>query len=148
MTKKAIPATSVYMDGMGILIFGKSGAGKSRLAMALIERGASLISDDLTFVWKQGPRLYASGDKMKGCMEVRGIGIVQGFKVKKQAEIRFAVSLTDEYPERLPEQIKELSFENVNIPMFEIHKDEKYLLDLVKIAGKIVSNKLSLKLVK
>ena len=46
--RKIMHATSVYINGKGIVIFGKSGSGKSNLAIKLISFGAKLISDDQT----------------------------------------------------------------------------------------------------
>ena len=43
---KIIHASSVDINGKGVVILGKSGAGKSNLAIKLISMGAKLISDD------------------------------------------------------------------------------------------------------
>ena len=45
---KIIHASSVDINGKGVVILGKSGAGKSNLAIKLISMGAKLISDDQT----------------------------------------------------------------------------------------------------
>jgi HPr kinase/phosphorylase len=70
----------VCMDifGVGIIIRGGSGVGKSELALSLIERGHRLVSDDLVIIKKIGPRaLIASGNKNnKDFLALRGIGLV------------------------------------------------------------------------
>ncbi|MDR3112175.1 MAG: HPr(Ser) kinase/phosphatase [Elusimicrobiota bacterium] len=68
--------TNVY--GLGVLILGKSGIGKSECALELIERGHRLISDDVVNVQKRfGRSLVGSGIEVtKHLLEVRGMGII------------------------------------------------------------------------
>jgi serine kinase of HPr protein (carbohydrate metabolism regulator) len=70
-------ATSVAIDGVAVLIEGASGSGKSDLALRLIDRGATLVSDDQTLVVRAGKLLLARAPAtIAGRIEVRGIGIV------------------------------------------------------------------------
>lgn len=64
--------------GIGVLIRGESGIGKSECALGLIERGYSLVSDDVTRITSfEGRELVArSPDMTRYHMEVRGIGII------------------------------------------------------------------------
>lgn len=145
MADFAIHATSVFLNGLGILITGKSGIGKSSLALELIEQGGFLISDDVTFLREKDGKLYASCDeKWKGHLEVRGFGIVQGMPVKQEAIINYLIELVDEKVERMPNEISQKTYCRIDIPVFKINKDEKYLPTLVKIAGKIVLKEVSL----
>jgi serine kinase of HPr protein (carbohydrate metabolism regulator) len=57
---ETVHATCVAIDGRGILIRGRSGAGKSDLALRLIDRGARLVSDDYTILAASGGRLRAA----------------------------------------------------------------------------------------
>ena len=67
----------VDVRGVGVLIRGKSGVGKSETALGLIERGAALVADDMVYVRNVGGELVASAPEMsRGFMEVRGQGIV------------------------------------------------------------------------
>lgn len=68
----------VDVFGIGILIIGRSGIGKSELALDLILRGHRLISDDIVNVKKQPPStLYGtSSEIIKYHMEIRGLGII------------------------------------------------------------------------
>ncbi|HEY0281644.1 MAG TPA: HPr kinase/phosphatase C-terminal domain-containing protein [Rhizomicrobium sp.] len=62
----------------GVLLLGKSGAGKSDLALRLIALGAALVADDRTdlYVWHR--RLYARPPaRLAGLIEIRGIGILK-----------------------------------------------------------------------
>jgi len=67
----------VDMRGIGILIIGRSGAGKSETAIGLIERGASLVADDMVSIKYVGGELVATAPALsRGYMEIRGIGII------------------------------------------------------------------------
>ena len=77
LTSETLHATCVAIGDVAILITGPSGSGKSDLALRLIDRGATLISDDYTIVRRDGAMLLATTpDSIAGKMEVRGIGIV------------------------------------------------------------------------
>ena len=70
--------TMMDIKGIGTLIRGSSGVGKSECALALIERGHSLVADDLTRIQVIDEReLMASSMVLnRGHMECRGIGII------------------------------------------------------------------------
>jgi HPr kinase/phosphorylase len=70
--------TLMDVKGIGTLIRGKSGVGKSECALALIERGHSLVADDLVYVKLENERHLTgrSSDLNRGYMECRGLGIV------------------------------------------------------------------------
>jgi HPr kinase/phosphorylase len=71
-------ATLVDIKGVGVLLRGASGVGKSECALALIERGHSLVADDFVLVTLIGDRdLQGSSKELnRGYMECRGIGII------------------------------------------------------------------------
>lgn len=95
----------VFMEvfGMGVLILGKSGVGKSECALELVLRGHRLVSDDLVVIRRLGlDRLVGSGpEHLKFHMEVRGLGIINirelfGISsVSLQKELDLAVELVD-----------------------------------------------------
>jgi HPr kinase/phosphorylase len=64
--------------GVGVLIRGASGIGKSECVLGLIERGYSLVADDVTRITSlEGRELMATApDLTRNHMEVRGIGII------------------------------------------------------------------------
>ena len=79
----------VDMRGVGILIMGKSGSGKSEAAIGLLERGASLVADDMVRIKFVGGDLVATApDLSRGYMEVRGIGIINVANLYGLASIR------------------------------------------------------------
>ena len=76
------PTTSLHgcmvdIRGVGVLITGKSGSGKSETAIGLLERGASLVADDLVRIRLVGGELIACAPPLsRGYLEMRGIGII------------------------------------------------------------------------
>jgi HPr kinase/phosphorylase len=76
--KVAEHGTLMDVKGIGTLIRGKSGVGKSECALALIERGHSLVADDLVYITLHAERhlIGRSSDLNRGYMECRGLGIV------------------------------------------------------------------------
>lgn len=73
-----IHGTLLDVKGIGTLICGESGVGKSECALALIERGYSLVADDLTYIKRISDRelVGTSNDLSRGYMECRGLGII------------------------------------------------------------------------
>ncbi len=71
-------ASAVAVSGRGLLILGKSGAGKSGLAMRLIGLGATLVSDDRVIITRRGEALVASPpDTIAGLIEARDVGLMR-----------------------------------------------------------------------
>ncbi|MDE2110920.1 MAG: hypothetical protein KGJ79_07245 [Alphaproteobacteria bacterium] len=62
----------------GVLLLGKSGAGKSDLALRLIAAGATLVADDCCELFVSRRRLFARAPaRLRGLIEVRGVGIIK-----------------------------------------------------------------------
>jgi len=75
--------------GIGILIKGKSGAGKSETAIGLIERGGALIADDHVKIRNVNGQLTAYTEGFaRGFIEMRGIGIVNVTNIYGLGSIR------------------------------------------------------------
>jgi serine kinase of HPr protein (carbohydrate metabolism regulator) len=97
-----VHATTIDLCGLGVLILGASGSGKSDLALRLICEGALLVADDQTSVDIVGIRLIAQApQKILGLIEVRGIGLVRA-PVKRRTALKLAVTLTESEIERMP----------------------------------------------
>jgi len=75
---ESIYVSMVDILGVGVVLRGESGVGKSEVILALIERGYSLVSDDVTMLTVvDGGRIVGrSKDEGRSFMEVRGIGII------------------------------------------------------------------------
>jgi len=77
------PVTNVHGDlmdvyGMGVLIMGSSGVGKSECALELIERGHRLVADDQVMIRRlsKDDLVGRSNDVLRYHMEIRGLGIL------------------------------------------------------------------------
>lgn len=70
--------TLMDIKGIGVLIRGDSGMGKSECALALIERGHSLAADDIIYIKlvDEHELVGTSSELNRGYMECRGIGII------------------------------------------------------------------------
>lgn len=97
-----IHATCVRWRRDGILIIGRSGSGKSDLALRLIALGAGLVADDRTDLKvKDGALIAAPPKTIAGLLEIRGVGIVEMPHIAS-ARIALVVDLSGKV-ERLPE---------------------------------------------
>jgi HPr kinase/phosphorylase len=71
-----IHATAISIDGHGVLLMGRSGSGKSDLALRMIDRGAVLISDDRVIVLEvAGIPVLQAAQNIAGLIEIRGVAI-------------------------------------------------------------------------
>lgn len=100
----------VVIEGAGVLIEGRSGAGKTSLALGLIDtakaRGmrAVLVSDDQALLEERQGRLFARApEAIAGRAEIRGYGIVELANVDECAIALVARLVEDERIERMPE---------------------------------------------
>ncbi len=103
VSSETLHASCVAINGRAVLIEGRSGAGKSDLALRLIDRGARLVSDDYTIVFRDGrdgPLRASPSPTIAGRIEVRGIGIVPMPHVDR-VPVALIVTLAEEV-ERLP----------------------------------------------
>ena len=124
----------VLMDinGLGTLITGKSGIGKSETALELIKRGNQLIADDLVEVYERevGTIVGTSPETIKGFIEVRGVGIInvietfgiESYREDKTIRLVIALEEWDEEAEydRLGLEIKTETFFHTELPKLTI----------------------------
>jgi len=67
----------VDVFGVGVLLVGKSGIGKSEIALDLVMRGHRLVADDVVNLVRRGADVYGHGNEMiQHHMEIRGLGIL------------------------------------------------------------------------
>lgn len=122
---------SVLMEiyGLGVLILGDSGIGKSECALDLISRGHRLISDDTVIIKKIGEKLLGSSpDFSAEHLEIRGLGIINirdlfGVSaVGKQKQIDLCIELKNwknvENIERLGIELDEEKIFQLTVPKF------------------------------
>jgi serine kinase of HPr protein (carbohydrate metabolism regulator) len=100
-----IHGTCVALSGLGVLLRGPSGSGKSDLALRLIDGGAKLVADDqVELALDAAGRVMARAPAtLSGLIEVRGIGILR-MNAVRTARVGLVADLTPEdQVERLPE---------------------------------------------
>lgn len=89
MVEVNIHASCVGLGPSGVLLLGKPGAGKSDLALRLIDEGATLVADDRTILFtRRGSLCGKSPDSIRGLMEIGGLGIVA---LPSRADVKIAL---------------------------------------------------------
>src|SRR4051812_33808375 len=134
--------------GVGVLIRGESGIGKSEAVLALIERGYSLVADDVTRVTLIDGRevVGTSPELTRNHMEIRGIGIINvasmfGIKsIRKEKVLNLVVTLKDwqqvEEVERIGIEQEFIKVLGVDIPHMIIPvRTGRALARLVEVAA-------------
>ena len=139
MKELSYNATSVLIDGFALLIEGKPKSGKSSLALALIDEGAQLISDDVTFLTLKNQKIYAlPPQKLGSHLFIRGMGILKLKEViTEPAEIKAIIrlnetdniSLTQEYALILGIEVPVFNFKMYD---FALTKKIKAVIRLLK----------------
>jgi HPr kinase/phosphorylase len=126
--KESLHGVLLEVFGIGILIQGESGVGKSEAALALIERGHRLVADDLVEVRRVGGNLLIGrGAKLTSHhMEIRGLGIINithlfgvgAIRDKKQIQlvIRLEEWQTGKNYDRIGEEEDKLDILGVHVP--------------------------------
>ena len=137
LEEKLAPTSSIHgvlMDvfGVGVLILGKSGIGKSECALDLILRGHRLVADDMVYIQKRSPSsLIGSGfEVIQHHMEIRGLGIinirslfgVEAIRERKKIELVLELLEWDTQQEydRLGFEEEKYSILGVEMPMLRI----------------------------
>ncbi len=119
LSSENLHSSTVALDGRAVLISGPSGSGKSDLALRMLDRGFTLVSDDRTILRRLGGKLIASApDSIKGKLEVRGVGIVE-MKTVANVPVALVVELTSEIP-RMPDDDQERLILGAGIPLINV----------------------------
>ncbi|MHB8522939.1 MAG: HPr(Ser) kinase/phosphatase [Limisphaerales bacterium] len=134
--------------GVGVIIKGESGIGKSECVLALIERGYSLVSDDITKVTLvDGREVMGTGSEVtRNLMEVRGIGIinvaamfgVKSIRTEKRVDLVVSLRAWNEVPDvdRLGMEDEFVEVLEVNIPHITIPvRPGRDLARLIEVAA-------------
>lgn len=119
LSSENLHASCVAADGRAVLIAGPSGSGKSDLALRLLDRGFTLVSDDRTIVRKEGSKLVAiAPETIKGKLEIRGLGIVD-MEAVSDMPVALVVELTGDM-QRMPDDSRERIILGVGIPLINV----------------------------
>ena len=83
LEERLLPTTHIHgvlvdVLGVGVLLLGKSGIGKSECALDLVIRGHRLVADDIVYIKKKMPAALVgqAGESIHYHMEIRGLGII------------------------------------------------------------------------
>ncbi|MCS7229025.1 MAG: HPr(Ser) kinase/phosphatase [Candidatus Kryptonium sp.] len=131
------PQTVVHGDlvdvyGIGLLFVGRSGIGKSEIALDLVERGHRLVADDVVLITKKGENILIGtcNTVTKHFMEIRGLGIIDirnmfGIRaIRYQKRVEVVVELLDWDPKeeytRTGLDEEHISILGVEIPLIKL----------------------------
>jgi len=127
-----IHGSFVDVYGVGICFVGKSGVGKSEVALDLIERGHRLVADDVIILTKKGEGiLIGSGTELaKHYMEIRGLGIIdierifgiRAIRYQKRLEILVELEIWNEKSHYTRTGLEEMTFlvSGIEIPYIKL----------------------------
>jgi HPr kinase/phosphorylase len=111
--------------GIGVLLIGRSGIGKSEIALDLVERGHRLVADDIVTVTRKGEGILigAGTELVKHFMEVRGLGLIDVRSLFGVRAIRFQkrVEIVIELQEwRADEDYTRTGLDDEKIPILDV----------------------------
>ncbi len=116
MSEHILHASCVAVQGRGALILGRSGAGKSALALQLMAYGAELVADDRTELTVTGEDLIARPPAtLHGLIEARGLGLLQ-MPFAGHAKIALVIDLDQTEPARLPPE-RQVTLLGISVPL-------------------------------
>jgi HPr kinase/phosphorylase len=122
----AVELHGVLLDvlGIGVLVIGKSGIGKSETALDLIVRGHRLVADDVIRIRRKGHSISGGGAGILGHhMEIRGLGIINIKDLFGIAAVRDTkrIELVVELAEWVEgEEYERLGFDDRTVPILDV----------------------------
>jgi len=135
--------------GVGILLLGKSGIGKSEIALDLIMRGHRLVADDIVDVKRKTPdAVFGAGSEIiKHHMEIRGLGIINikdlfgVAAIRERKKIEIVLELVEWDPsveyDRLGVEEKKFRILDVEIPMLVVPvRPGRNMTTIVEVAAR------------
>ncbi len=138
----------VDVYGLGIMIIGDSGIGKSECALELINHGHQLVSDDVVEISRVGGRLFGCSPEItRDFMELRGVGIVDVREIfgigaiRRRTKIDLIISLEVWVPnkdyDRLGQKYDTLKILDVELPELVIPvRPGRSLATIIEIAAR------------
>jgi len=147
--EQAIHGVCVNVFGVGILIRGESGIGKSEVALSLIERGHRLVADDLVILKKIGPTalIGTHNGVNHEFLSLRGIGFVNiprlygAGSIQNETKINLDVCLLPwekgTYYDAVGLEERTSSYLDANVPLIELPiRPGRDIASLIEVAAK------------
>jgi serine kinase of HPr protein (carbohydrate metabolism regulator) len=137
-----VRGTCVAVGGSGVLLRGRSGAGKSDLALRLLAAGGRLVADDYTCIELSDGVLRAfPPESLAGLLEVRGIGIIRVDGLPEAHLVAMIDLVTPAEVERLPaadeEDLLGVPLPRFRLTAFEISAAAKVRLVVEVACGRV-----------
>mgnify|MGYP000741521721 CR=1 FL=1 len=139
----------VDVFGIGVLVLGKSGIGKSECALDLIMRNHRLVADDVVEIKRKGPDVvFGSGSELiKHHMEIRGLGILNikdlfgVAAVRERKRIELVVELVEwsdeEEYDRIGIDERAYTILDVDIPMLTVPvRPGRNMTSIIEVAAR------------
>jgi|HigsolmetaAR202D_1030399.scaffolds.fasta_scaffold05728_5 Serine kinase of the HPr protein, regulates carbohydrate metabolism len=145
-----IPGTLLEVAGLGVLLRGESGVGKTDLALSLLDRGHCLIVDDAVALTPREGRLRGHAPAaLRGLVAVRGLGVLpvqrlfDGSRLKDGCDIDLVIDLdpAPPGPDPLAVEHDSVTIEGVAIPRLRLplgrDRDRALLIELAVKAERL-----------
>jgi HPr kinase/phosphorylase len=134
-----IHATCISLEGLGLLLRGPSGSGKSDLALRMMEHNSQLIADDcVDLSLKSGVLIAQAPDRLRGLLEVRGVGIIE-VPYGNSISILGLINLVDSNKiQRLPDHRMEILL-GVEVPSYQLDPWEISAIAKVRLVRSLIS---------
>ncbi len=128
----SVHGSLVDVYGTGLLFTGRSGIGKSEIALDLVERGHRLVADDVVHVIKkaEGVLIGNSPEMIRHLIEIRGVGMIdvrrmfgiRAVRMQKRVEVEIRLQEWDEKVdwERIGLDYETTTFLGVEIPLVRL----------------------------
>jgi HPr kinase/phosphorylase len=146
---EVVHGTMVDVYGVGLLFTGKSGIGKSEIALDLVMRGHRLVADDIVDVKRKTPEsVFGAGSEIiKHHMEVRGLGIINikdlfgVASIRERKKIEIVLELVEWDPtveyDRLGVEERKFRILDVEIPMLIVPvRPGRNMTTIVEVAAR------------
>lgn len=124
--QSVVHGSFVDVYGVGVLLVGRSGIGKSEIALDLLERGHRLVADDVVTITRKGEGILmgAGTDLVKHFMEIRGLGLIDvrsmfGIRaIRFQKRVEIVIELMDW---RADEEYTRTGLDDEIIPILDVN---------------------------
>jgi len=154
LEERLLPTTNVHgvlvdVLGVGVLLLGKSGIGKSECALDLVIRGHRLVADDIIFIKKKMPAALVgqAAQAIQHHMEIRGLGIINikdlygVSSIREKKIIELVIELVEWDPlqeyDRLGIDDRVYSILNIDLPHLTIPvRPGRNLTSIIEVAAR------------